>query len=242
LDEQGTKRCALVTGAGSGLGAATARAFANAGYSVAGLDVDSAKVDQLSCECGHVVGYACDVSDADAVMRTVADVLARFGRIDAAVNCAGIDYTYPLDELTIEQFDQVIAVNLRGPFLIAKAVWPAMKRQGGGHIVNVASTAAVRAWSGASAYHASKFGLLGLGRGLSAEGRHDGISVTTVIPGGMRTGFFDRFAEQGIPLPDPATLQDPADVADVIVFAAGRPAGSVLQELIVTPPNEPSWP
>lgn len=235
-------KTALVTGASSGLGAATAFAFAKAGYAVASLDIDATKIEQLSCDCGREVGYSCDVSNAQEVARTVAAVLDEFGRIDVAVNCAGIDHTYPLEELTVEQFDQVIAVNLRGPFLIAKAVWPAMKRQGGGHIVNVASTAAVRAWSGASAYHASKFGLLGFGRGLSAEGRRDGICVTTLIPGGMRTRFFDRFAEQGIPLPDPATLQDPADVAETILFTVSRPAGSVIQELVVTPPNEPSWP
>ncbi|MEA2585301.1 MAG: hypothetical protein QOF33_3386 [Thermomicrobiales bacterium] len=240
--EGGMDRVALVTGAGRGLGEATVRAFSEAGYAVAGLEVDPATAEKLTCGCGRVVGYACDVSDAEAVTLTVEAVLARFGRIDAAVNCAGIDHTYWLDELTVAQFDQVIGVNLRGPFLIAKAVWPAMQRQGGGHIVNVASTAAVRAWSGASAYHASKFGLLGLGRGLSAEGRRDGIRVTTVIPGGMRTGFFDRFVEQGIPLPEPVTLQDPRDVARAIVFAVGMPAGSVIQELVITPPDEPSWP
>jgi NAD(P)-dependent dehydrogenase (short-subunit alcohol dehydrogenase family) len=234
-------RVALVTGAARGLGAATIEALAAAGYAVAGLDQDPA-VARLSREHEQAIGFACDLADAAAVERTVATILDHFDRIDAAVNCAGIDHTYWLEELTVAQFDQVIAVNLRGPFLIAKAVWPAMRRQGGGHIVNVASTAAVRAWSGASAYHASKFGLLGFGRGLGAEGRRDGIRVTTVIPGGMRTGFFDRFVEQGIPLPDPATLQDPADVARAIVFALGMPPGSVVQELVVTPPHEPSWP
>jgi NAD(P)-dependent dehydrogenase (short-subunit alcohol dehydrogenase family) len=229
---------ALVTGAGRGLGEATACAFADAGYGVAALDLRA----PASAKNRNVVGFACDVGDAAAVEATVGHVLDHFGRVDVAVNCAGVDYTYWLEELTVEQFDRVLAVNLRGPFLVAKAVWPAMKRQGDGHIFNVASTAAVRAWSGASAYHASKFGLLGLGRGLGVEGRRDGIRVTTVIPGGMRTGFFDRFAAQGIPMPDPANLQDPANVARSIVYAAGMPKESVLQELVITPPHEPSWP
>ena len=81
-----------------------------------------------------------------------------------------------------------------------------------------------------------------MGRALSLEGRPDNIRVTTIIPGGMDTGFFARFADQGIPAPDPATLQNPADVARAILFAVSSPPGSVVQELVVTPPNEPSWP
>lgn len=233
-----TAKAALVTGAASGLGKATAEAFAAAGYGVAALDLDRARV----VTGDRIVPYGCDVSDAAAVERTVAQAVERFGRIDVAVNCAAVDFTYWLDDLTVEQFDRVIAVNLRGPFLVAKTVWPVMKRQGGGHIVNVTSTAAVRAWSGASAYHASKFGLLGMGRGLGVEGRRDGIKVTSVIPGGMRTAFFDRFAEQGIAMPDPNVLQDPAHVAGAILHAVEIPGNSVLQELIITPLDEPSWP
>jgi len=120
-----------------------------------------------------------------------------------------------------------------------------MRDHGGGHIFNVASTSAMRAASGASAYSASKFGLLGLGRSLNLEGRQDNIRVTTIIPGGMRTHFFDRFVEQGIPAPDSALLQDPANVARTILFAARMPAGSdvqELQELVVTSPFESGWP
>jgi NAD(P)-dependent dehydrogenase (short-subunit alcohol dehydrogenase family) len=229
---------ALVTGAASGLGAATAQVFAGAGFRVAALDLNAERISGNE----RIAPFPCDVTDAASVTAIVDAILARFGRIDAAINCAGIDHTYWLEELTVEQFDQIIAVNLRGPFLVAKAVWPAMKRQGGGHIVNVTSTAAIRAWSGASAYHASKFGLLGLGRGLSVEGRQDNIRVTSLIPGGMDTGFFERFKEQGIPLPDPSTLQRPVDVAQAILFAVTAPAGSVVQEMVVTPIGEPSWP
>jgi NAD(P)-dependent dehydrogenase (short-subunit alcohol dehydrogenase family) len=231
MERTGDGKSAIVTGAGSGLGAATARALAGAGYRVAALDLDERGV----AAGDGIEAYGCDVSDAGAVSATVAAILASFGRIDVAVNCAGVDHTYWVEEITVEQFDRIIAVNLRGPFLVAKALWPAMRAQGGGHIVNIASTAAVRAWSGASAYHASKFGLLGLGRGLSVEGRGDDIRVTTVIPGGMNTGFFERFKAQGIPMPDPEKLQSPDDVAQAILFAVTAPKGTVVQELIVTP-------
>lgn len=239
-------KVALVTGAGSGLGEATARALANSGCAVACLDIAEERAKRTAAAIGQAdreaEALACDVADAASVQTAVNALLSRWGRVDVAVNCAAIDHTFRIDELTIEQWDRVIAVNLRGPFLVAKAVWPHMKRQGGGRIVNIASTAAVRAWAGASPYLASKWGLLGFSRGLGVEGRGDNIHVTTIIPGGMRTHFFDRFADQGIPMPDPANLQDPANVAAAIVFAVGMPDGSVVQELMVTPPNETSWP
>lgn len=236
---------ALVTGAGSGLGEATARAFAEAGGSVVCVDRDAAAIERLVPELpgpGEHLALACDVSDAGQVQRVIDAAIDRFGRIDFVVNSAGIDHTYWVEELTIEQWDQVIGVNLRGPFLVAKAVWPQMRRQGRGHIVNIASTSSLRAASGASAYCASKFGLLGLSRSLNLEGRQDNIRVTTVIPGGMRTHFFDRFAEQNIPMPDEANLQDPANVARTILFATQMPAGSDVQELVVTAPTEVAWP
>ena len=241
-----TGKIVLVTGAGSGLGEATARAFAAAGCAVACLDRDRDQVnrvvDELRTADTDALALDRDVSDADDVASAVAAILQRWDRLDVAVNCAAIDYTLSVEETTIEQWDQVIGVNLRGPFLVAKAALPAMRRQGAGHIVNVASTAAVRAWANAAAYHASKFGLVGFGRGLGVEGRPDGVRVTTVIPGGMRTHFFDRFEAQGIPMPDPAGLQDPATVAETILFAVRLPAESVMQEVIVTPLTEPSWP
>ena len=236
----------LVTGAGSGLGEATARAFANAGCIVACIDINQQAAERVSHDLAlqdvQSVALQCDVSNADAVFRTVKIVDEQFGRLDIIVNCAAIDHTLSVNEMTVEQWDQVIGVNLRGPFLFAKAALPIMQRQHSGHIINIASTAATRAWANAAAYHASKWGLVGFSRGLGVEGRPDGIRVTTIIPGGMRTHFFDRFVEQGIPLPEQQNLQDPANVADVIVFAAQVPPESALQEVIITPLTETSWP
>jgi NAD(P)-dependent dehydrogenase (short-subunit alcohol dehydrogenase family) len=241
------KGCAvLVTGAGSGLGEAAARAFARAGCMVACVDINGAAAERLSGELqardGESIALQCDVSDADAVFEAVDAVARRFERLDVVVNCAGVDHTLGVEQLTVAQWDQEIAVNLRGPFLFAKAALPIMRRQQSGHIVNIASTAATRAWANAAPYHASKWGLVGFGRSLGVEGRPDNIRVTTIIPGGMRTHFFDRFAAQGIPMPDEANLQDPANVAETIVFAVCMPPQSVVQELIVTPLSETSWP
>ncbi len=238
-------KVALITGAASGLGEATARAFAGAGYDVACLDINEAAARRVVSEIGDgtsSMAIGCDVGDPASVFAAVDSIIGQRGRLDVAVNCAGIDYTLSVDEMTIEQWDAVISTNLRGPFLVAKAIFPIMRQQRAGHIVNVASTAAVRAWANAAAYHASKFGLVGFSRGLGVEGRGDGIRVTTVIPGGMQTHFFDRFVEQGIPLPDPDGLQDPAAVAETILFAVSMPPGSVMQEVVVTHPHETSWP
>ena len=236
----------LVTGAGSGLGEATARAFGYAGCQVACVDISQAAVERISQELEkqdvHSAGFVCDVSNSQAVFSTVQKVVERFGRLDIMVNCAAIDHTVSVEEMTVEQWDQVIGINLRGPFLFAKAVWPHMKQQRGGHIFNVASTAALRSWANASAYHASKRALVGFSQALGVEGRSCGIRVTTILPGGMKTHFFDRFADQGIPMPDPGKLQDPVNVANTIVFAAQLPAESAIQEVLITPFDETSWP
>lgn len=127
----------LVTGAGSGLGEATARAFAKAGSIIVLVDRNAESIDRLVQELGTAggnhVALPCDVSDAGSVLRTVDETMNRFGHIDIVVNCAAIDHTYWVEQLAIEQWDQVIAVNLRGPFLVAKAVWTPMRERGGGH-------------------------------------------------------------------------------------------------------------
>lgn len=239
-------KVAIVTGAGSGLGEATTRLLASSGGRVACVDVRGEAAERVARECAAqdapVVSMLCDVKRADQVFATVDAVVRRFGRLDAVVNCAGIDRTLSVAEMTVDQWDEVIAVNLRGPFLFAKAAWPTMRRQQSGHIVNIASTAATRAWANAAAYHASKWGIVGFSRGLGVEGRGDGIRVTTIIPGGMRTHFFDRFVDQGVPMPDPAKLQDPRTVAQTILWALQVPPESSLQEAIITPVLETSWP
>jgi NAD(P)-dependent dehydrogenase (short-subunit alcohol dehydrogenase family) len=241
-----TGKVALVTGAGSGLGEATVRRFAEAGYAVACVDVDEKNAqrvcDELIANDPQAIAIACDVSDEQAVTAAVERTVTELGRLDVVVNSAAVDHTMSVHEMSVAQWDQVIGVNLRGPFMMAKAAWPVMQAQHAGHIVNIASTAATRAWANAAAYHASKWGIVGFGRGLGVEGREHGIRVTTVIPGGMRTHFFDRFTEQGIPMPDEANLQDPRTVADVIFYATQVPAESNIQEVMVTPVTETSWP
>jgi NAD(P)-dependent dehydrogenase (short-subunit alcohol dehydrogenase family) len=168
----------------------------------------------------------------------VRETAERHGRLDVLVNNAGTDVTLPVDELSLEDWDRVLNVNLRGPFLLSRAVLPRMRAAGGGSIVNIVSTAAKRAWPNASVYHASKWGLLGLSHALHAEARPYGVKVTAVIAGGMRTPFLlDRFPEI-----DPQTLQDPANVAATVRFVLSQPAETVIPEIMVLPMRETSWP
>jgi NAD(P)-dependent dehydrogenase (short-subunit alcohol dehydrogenase family) len=234
-------RHAIVTGAARGLGAATARALAGSECRVALLDANADRLAAIGSDLGSTaLPIVADISCQEQVESAVNRVVTEFGRIDYLINCAGIDYTLGLAELSVEQWDHVLGVNLRGPFLLARSVFPLMRVQRDGHIVNVASTAAVRAWPNASAYCASKWGLVGFTRAISTEGRAHNVRATTVIPGGMQTEFFDR---PDLPIkPDPTNLNDPANVARAIAYVLSQPRGSVIQEIVVTPLTETSWP
>lgn len=237
-----TGRVALVTGAGSGLGEAVAFALSRARVAVVAADINEEEANrvaaQVSLHGGHATPFKVDVSDASQVEEMVQAALNQYGRIDFLINNAGVDHTLPITEMTLDQWNRVIGVNLTGAFICSKAVFRAMQAQGGGHIVNVASTAGKRGWPNATAYCASKFGLVGFTQALAAEGRPFGIKASLIVPGGMRTHFFDRLEEK----PDPKNLNDPSNVANVIVFTLSQPAECNINEVIVCSVNETSWP
>ena len=140
--------------------------------------------------------------------------------------------------MAVEDWERILTVNLTGPFIVSKNMFALMRQQGHGHIVNIISTAAKRAWANASAYHASKWGLLGLSHALHVEGRPHNIKVTAVISGGLRTPFLlDRFPDI-----DVRNLQDPRNVADTVRFVLSGPSDTVIPEIMVLPMRETSWP
>lgn len=237
-----TGRVALVTGGGQGLGREICRALAAGGAAVAVADLraDTAEavVRELADRDPRAMAVQLDVGDERSAAAAVGAVVSKIGRLDVLVNNAGTDKTVPIEELDIADWDRVLRTNLRGPFVMSRAVWPVMKGQGGGHIVNIVSTAAKRAWPNAVAYHASKWGLLGLSHALHTEGRPAKIKVTAVVAGGMRTPFLlDRFPDL-----DPAVLQDPANVAATVRFVLSTPDETVIPEVMVIPMRETSWP
>jgi NAD(P)-dependent dehydrogenase (short-subunit alcohol dehydrogenase family) len=220
---------ALVTGGGRGLGAAICRELADAGVKVIAADLDPSKISL------PIKALKLDVTDEQAI----AKALGAMDRLDILVNNAGVDYTLDIEELSVSQWDAVMQVNLRAPFVLAKHAVRLMKAGGaGGQIVNIASTAAKRAWPNASAYHASKWGLLGFSHALHAELRPHRIRVSAVVAGGMRTPFLlDRFPDL-----DPGVLQDPANVAKTVRYLLSLPEESVIPEVMVIPMRESSWP
>jgi NAD(P)-dependent dehydrogenase (short-subunit alcohol dehydrogenase family) len=232
----------FITGAASGLGAALAELLAACGADIVAADIRPAALATSAArlrELGvRVHTMALDVADPAAAARAVAEAIDTMGRLDVLVNNAGTDVTLPIDELSEADWLRVIGTNLNGPFLLAKHAAAHMRQAGGGHIVNVTSTAAKRAWPNASAYHASKWGLLGLSHALHAELRPHNIRVTAVIAGGMRTPFLlDRFPDL-----DPAKLQDPLNVAAAIRSVLLLPPSTVVPEITVLPMQETSWP
>src|ERR671913_1603603 len=144
-----------------------------------------------------------------------------------------------LDGLPGEAWEKIVAVNLFGTVAVVRAALPALK-ESHGRVVAIASSLALRALGDATAYCASKFGVLGFTRSLAAETKGQ-LGVTTVFPAGMRTRFFDGRDEQYKPGPD-ANLIDPSSVADAIVFALRQPVGVEIRELVMCPEDEPSWP
>jgi NAD(P)-dependent dehydrogenase (short-subunit alcohol dehydrogenase family) len=221
----------LVTGGASGLGRAVAEAVGKAGGTPVVLD--------LSEPPGALEWERVDLADARATERAVEQVAERHGGLDAVVTAAGIDACGDLADVSGADWDRVIAVNLIGTAAIVRAALPSL-RERRGKIVTVASTLGLRALPAATAYSASKFGVVGFTRALALEVAGE-VGVTMLVPGGMRTPFFDGRPEQFRPAPD-QQLNAPEDVAQTVLFALRQPAGCEIRELIVTPSTEPSWP
>ena len=187
-----SKRVALVTGAARGIGLATAARFLEDGWQVAMLDIlgDTlrAAIDALG-RADATLALEADVSDASAVRAAVDQTQRRFGRIDALVNNAGIAVFKPMLDVTLEEWQRVLAVNLTGPFLMTQAVAPIMRDQGGGTIVNITSISGLRASTLRVAYGTSKAGLAHLTKQQAAELAQYGIRVNAVAPGPVDTAM-----------------------------------------------------
>lgn len=235
---------ALVTGGARGIGAATCRAFAAAGYHVVVADLDADAAASMAAALpdadARSLGIGADVTDTSSVDAMIQTVLERFGRLDALVNNAGIIDPGPSASVTDASWERVLSVHLDGTFRCSRAAYPALCASGRGAIVNIASIAAHVGVRNRLSYAAAKAAVEGMARTLAVEWAGDGIRVNAVAPGYTRTELFQQAVDAGaimieqmrarVPLGRPA---EPSELASVIVFLAGPGASYITGQTIV---------
>lgn len=221
------RKVAFVTGAGSGIGRATAQAFVEAGYATVLADRDEAAGARVETELqalGECRFIACDVTDNASVAAAVAQTVSAYGRLDAAFNAAGIDGEHGnrTADCTLENWHRVLSVDLTGTFHCMRNQIPAMLQSGGGAIVNCASVAGMVGAATFAAYVAAKHGVVGLTRSAALEYARDGITVNAICPGTINTAMnqsLPREMREGLVAASPmGRLGEPSEIAATVLF------------------------
>jgi NADP-dependent 3-hydroxy acid dehydrogenase YdfG len=235
-----------ITGASSGIGAATARGFAARGAKVVLGARRLTRLEQLAFEIKSLGGVAdvraLDVTRPASVNQFVAEALSLHGRVDVLINNAGVMPLSRMDVLKVDEWKQTIDVNVMGVLYGIAAVLPQMQQQRSGHIINIASIGAHRSYPGAGVYCASKFAVWAIADALRQELVEDGIRVTTVSPGTTESELADHITD---PVASEAmrafraNVIPPQAIADAIVYAVSQPPSVSVSELIVRPTRSP---
>ncbi len=238
-------RVALVTGAASGIGRATAIAFAREGASVVVADVDRTGGDEtvraINALDGKAIYIACDVSKANEIESLIERTVSTFGRLDYAFNNAGVEgLTAPVADCSLENWEQTIKVNLRGVLLCMKYEIQQMLKQGAGAIVNCSSIAGMIGFPGIPAYVASKHGVIGLTKNAALEYAEKKIRVNAVCPGVIRTPMIDRFTKsdpkayaQLVAAEPIARIGEPEEIAEAVLWLCSDKSSFVTGHSLV---------
>ncbi len=244
------EKAAIVTGASSGIGAATARALAAEGASVSLLARREGRIEALSSDIeragGRALALPTDVCDRSAMEDAVSATVDRFGRVDILVNNAGVMLLSSLAERRVEDWDRMIDVNVKGVLYGVAAVLPVMLEQGSGHIVNVGSVAGRRPLPSGTIYSATKFAVRAISAGIHRElSAQYGIRVTDVEPGVVETELMDHIPDPQVKAGFAERWADkrplrPDDIADAIVFVVTAPDRVNVNELLVRPTDQPT--
>lgn len=232
-----TAQYALITGASSGIGKATALAFAKAGINLALVGRNSQKLDTVAQQARDfgvdARVFTVDLAEISQVRENISAIVAELPRLDIVVNNAGMGYTNGLLETPLADWQRVMDLNLTSVFQVIQAVLPKLRSQKQGTIINLSSIAAHQAFPNWGLYCVTKFGLLALTKTLAAEERSSGIRAISMSPGSVNTGIWDTETVQADF--DRTAMLTPEVVADSILYAAQMPQGAVLEELILLP-------
>jgi NADP-dependent 3-hydroxy acid dehydrogenase YdfG len=228
---------ALIAGASSGIGKATALAFAKAGIDVALVSRDREKLEAVASAAAEVgakaEAYPLDLAKIEDVQANIAAIAADFGPIDILVNSAGMGYTNSLSETSLTDWQQVINLNLSSVFQCILGVLPQMRDRSSGLIVNIASIAAQNPFPGWGVYSASKAGLIAFSKVLAAEERANGIRIVNISPGAVNTPLWDTETVKADF--DRAAMLTPDAVAQAILCATQLPTDAVIEDITIMP-------
>ena len=228
---------ALITGASSGIGRATAIAFAKAGIDIALVSRQKDRLESVAKEARNLgveaKAFPLDLAKVEQVHTQIDSIVAAFGPVNILVNNAGMGYTGPLIETSLADWQKVIDLNLPSVFQCIKGVLPGMRDQGSGTIINVVSIAGLQVFPNWGAYCVSKFGLMALSKTLNMEERANGIRVTALCPGSVNTPIWDSETVKADF--DRSAMLTPELVAESILYVALLPTSAVIEELTLMP-------
>lgn len=231
-------KVAVITGGSTGVGKAVGEIFARKGVRVVlAARTESrlkAAAESLRKAGGEVLAVPTDVSSREACEHLMSEAAGHFGLVDILVNNAGVGIYNPVDQMTDQDLETLLSVNLKGTIYCSQAVFPKMKERGSGHIINVASIAGKMGLPRESGYNASKFGMVGFGQSLKKEAIRYGVRVHNICPGGINTPFWDSVEDK----PDISKFLDPEHVAGLVHYVAASPERMVFQDIIVHPHDE----